>query len=206
MFFTCFASFYYLVIHSILFHYIHAFIWISCAPLIILDHLYVFRVKFSSFLYPLSIMTKRRRNCGEYVVSFFKILHVRGRNAFLCKAEMCFILFGGVLTSLFLYTDLVTLFTYIVLIFDIYIWCMSSSPTFTCVVSFLSLCTCLDEFCLKCFRNTSCQSLLVITLFLQSFSRVCVRIDFIVFNKWIWVEWFMTSLICSFVCCGFVTD
>ena len=44
------------------------------------------------------------------------------------------------------------------------------------------------------------------TIFLQSFSRVCVRIDFIVFNKWIWVEWFMTSLICSFVCCGFVTD
>ena len=41
---------------------------------------------------------------------------------------------------------------------------------------------------------------------MQSFSRVCVRIDFIVFNKWIWVEWFMTSLICSFVCCGFVMD
>ena len=41
---------------------------------------------------------------------------------------------------------------------------------------------------------------------MQSFSRVCVRIDFIVFNKWIWVEWFMTSLICSFVSCGFVTD
>ena len=41
---------------------------------------------------------------------------------------------------------------------------------------------------------------------MQSFSRVCVRIDFIVINKWIWVEWFMTSLICSFVCCGFVTD
>ena len=33
------------------------------------------------------------------------------------------------------------------------------------------------------------------TLFLQSFSRVCVRVDFIVFNKWLWVEWFMTSLI-----------
>ena len=65
---------------------------------------------------------------------------------------------------------------------------------------------CLDEFCLKCFRNTVCQSLLAINSFLQSFSRVCVRIDFIVFNKWIWVEWFMTFLICSFVCCGFVTD
>ena len=41
---------------------------------------------------------------------------------------------------------------------------------------------------------------------MQSFSRVCVRIDFIVFNKWIRVKWFMTSLICSFVSCGFVTD
>ena len=63
---------------------------------------------------------------------------------------------------------------------------------------------CLDEFCLKCFRNTSCQSLLAINSLLAKFSRVCVKIDFIVFNKWIWVEWFMTFLICSFVFCGFV--
>ena len=41
---------------------------------------------------------------------------------------------------------------------------------------------------------------------MQSFSRVCVRIDFIVFNKWIWIEWFMISLICSIVSCDFVTD
>ena len=102
VFFTCFASFYYIVIHSILFHYIHAFLWISCTPLIILDHLYVSRVKLSRFLYPLSIMTKRGRNCGEYVVSFWKILHVRERNACPCKGELCFILLGGVLTS-FLY-------------------------------------------------------------------------------------------------------
>ena len=119
LFFTCFASFYYLVIHSILFQYIHAFIWISLCPL---DHLYVSRVKLSSFLYPLSIMTKWGRNCGEYVVSFSKILHVRGRNTFLCKGEMCFILLQGVLTSFLLYTDLVTMFIYIVLIFDIYIY------------------------------------------------------------------------------------
>ena len=52
LFFTCFESFYYLVIHSILFYYIHAFIWIPCAPLIIFDHLYVSWVKFYSFLYP----------------------------------------------------------------------------------------------------------------------------------------------------------
>ena len=41
---------------------------------------------------------------------------------------------------------------------------------------------------------------------LMSFSRICVRIDFIVFNKWIWVEWFMISLLYSFVYCGFVID
>ena len=43
---------------------------------------------------------------GEIVeiCSFFlKILHVRGRNTWLCKGEMCFILLGGVLTSFFLY-------------------------------------------------------------------------------------------------------
>ena len=49
---------------------VHAFIWISLYPLIILDHLYVSRVKLFSFLYLLSIMTKRGRNCGEYEVSF----------------------------------------------------------------------------------------------------------------------------------------
>ena len=87
---------------------------------------------------------------GEIVENMWflsKILHVRGRNTCLCKGEMCFILLGGVLTSFFLYTGLVTMFTYIVLIFDIYIyiyiwWCMSSSPTSTCVFSFLSLYTC----------------------------------------------------------------
>ena len=73
---------------------------------------------------------------------------------------------------------------------NIYIWwCMSSSPILTCVVSFLSLYTCfylyaiyyfyftqrcLDEFCLKCFRNTSCQSLLVInSLFAKFFKSLC---------------------------------
>ena len=90
LFFMCFTSFYYFVIHNILFHYIHAFIWISCVPFIIFDHLYISWVKHSSFLYPLSIMTKRGRNCGF----FFKILHVRGRNTCLCKGEMCFILLG----------------------------------------------------------------------------------------------------------------
>ena len=92
----------------------------SLYPLIIIDHLYVSRVKFSSFLYPLSIMTKNGRNYGDFVVSFLKIIHVRGRNTCLCKREVCFILLGGVLTSFFTYTGFVTMFTYIVLIFDIF--------------------------------------------------------------------------------------
>ena len=83
-----------------------------------LDHLYLSRVKLFSFLYPLSIMTKRERNCGDFVVILKKILHIRRRNTCLCKGEMCFIFFGGVLTSLFLYIGLVTMFTYNVLIFD----------------------------------------------------------------------------------------
>ena len=61
------------------------------------------------------------------------------------------------------------------------------SPIFTCVVSFLSLCTCSyilyanlyfcftlrcrDEFCLKCFRNSGCQSLLVINSLLAKFFK-----------------------------------
>ena len=59
------------------------------------------------------------------------------------------------------------------------------SPILTCVFSLLSLCTCflylyaiyyfcftqrcLDEFCLKCFRNISCQNLLAINSFLAKF-------------------------------------
>ena len=152
-----------------------------------LDHLYISRVKLSSFLYTLSIMTKRERNRGESVVFFFKILH-RGRNTCLCKGEMYFILLGGELTSFFLYIGLVTMFTYIVLIFDIYIYiCMFSSPTFICVIFFFYLYThisslyaiyyfcftlrCLDEFCLKCFRNTGCQSLLAIKSLLAKFFK-----------------------------------
>ena len=97
------------------------------------------------------------------------------------------------------------------------------SPIFSCVVSFLSLCICFlyivcnllflfhikMPWCVlfKVFQKYKLlKSFLPWTLFLQSFSRVCVRIDFIVFNKWVWVEWLMTSLICSFLCCGFVTD
>ena len=96
------------------------------------------------------------------------------------------------------------------------------SPIFTYVVSFLFFCTCflyivcnllflfhtkmLWYVLFKVFQKykllkSSCHEFSSCKVF-QEF---CVRIDFIVFNKWVWIEWFITSLICSFVCYGFVT-
>ena len=118
LFFTCFASLCYLVIHSILFHHIHAFIWILCNPLII------FMFFEWSFLASCTLCQLWKKG-GDIVMWFlFKILHVRERNTCLCKREKWFILLGGVLTSFFLYTGLVTMFTYIVLNFDIYTYMM----------------------------------------------------------------------------------
>ena len=75
MFFTCFASFCYLVIHNILFHYIHAFIWILCTPLIIFIFLGC------NFLVS-CILCQSWHKLGEIVENvwfIFKTLHVRGR-------------------------------------------------------------------------------------------------------------------------------
>ena len=168
LFFTCFASFYYLVIHSIFFRCIHAFIWIPCAPLIIYDHLYVSRVKLYSFLYPLSIMTKRGRKC-DFFLRFYKLggeIH-----AFVRGSVYLLVVLGASFS--FLYTSLVTIFTYIILYFHIWWWCMFSSPTSTCVVFFLSLYTCFFMYTIlisvshmmpwwilfKCFKKTGCKSL-----------------------------------------------
>ena len=142
----CFASFYYLVIYSILFHYIHAFIWISCAPLIIVMFLEW------SFLVSCTLCQSWQKG-GEIVENIwflFKILHVWGRNTCLCKGEMCFILLGEVLTSLFLYTDLVTMFTYFVLIFDdvcllhlpllvLFLFSLYTHVSYTCMQSVISV-------------------------------------------------------------------
>ena len=120
---------------------------------------------------------------------FFKILHIRGRNTCLCKGEMCFSLLGGVHTSFFLYTGLVTMFIYIVLIFDIYIYddvCLLHLPLHVlflfslythvsyylyAILYFCFTLRCLDEFCLKCFRNTGCQSLLALNSLLANFFK-----------------------------------
>ena len=120
----------------------------------------------------------------------FKILHVRERNTCLCKGEClppcCF--------RSFLYTDLVTIFTYIVLNFDIYYiwWYMSYSPIFTCVVSSLSLYAYFFMYAIfiyvshmipwwvlfKCFRKTGCETLSCRELFsCKVFQEFLVGID-----------------------------
>ena len=118
---------------------------------------------------------------------------------------------------------LVTILTYIVLIFFLYVdVCFFHLPLHVlflfslyahasyyvyAIYYFCFTQRCLDKFCLKVFQKyrlsrCTCHKLSSCKIF----SRVCVRIDFIVFNKWIWVEWFLSSLKCSFICCGFVMD
>ena len=47
---------------------------------------------------------------------------------------------------------------------------------------------CLDEFCLKCFRKTGCQNLSCHELSsCKVFQELVLGLDFIVFNKWLWV-------------------
>ena len=100
---------------------------------------------------------------------------------------LCILSFLSFIDTLFMYIRSCDHFyTYTVLILFI-CGCMFLSPTLTCVVSFLSLYTCflcfyaiyylcftkrcLDEFCLKCFRNTGCQSLLAINSLLAKFFK-----------------------------------
>ena len=79
--------------------------------------------------------------------------------------------------------------TYIVLIFGLYILMYVISPISSCVVSFLFFLythvsyllyaiyyfcftlRCRDEICLKCFRNTDCQSLLAMNSLLAKFFK-----------------------------------
>ena len=121
---------------------------------------------------------------------FLKILYVRERNTCLCKGGMCFILLGECLPpsscTPVLWPCLHTLCLSLIYLW----WCMSSSPTFTCVVFFLLythgsyylyailyFCftqRCPDKFCLKCFRNIGCQNLLAInSLLAKIFKNLC---------------------------------
>ena len=113
LFFTCFASFFYLVIHRILFHYIHPFIWILCTPLII------FMFLGWNFLAS-CILCQSWQKVGEIVKKMwflFKILHVRDH----VRGSVYLFLFVQWSCDYF------------------YIHC--ASLTSTCVISFLSLYT-----------------------------------------------------------------
>ena len=102
-----------------------------------------------------------------------------------CSEDIMYLFFSFFLNTLFLYfRSCDHFYTYIVLILNI-CWRIFLSPTLTCVVSFLSLYTCLlylysiyyfcftqrclDKFCWKCFRNTGCQSLHAINSLLAKF-------------------------------------
>ena len=133
----------------------------------------------------------------------------------------CIFSFLSFIDTLFLYIRSCDhLYTYIVLILFI-CWCMFLSPLHVLFLFYLYALAsyhlnaiyyfcftqrCLDEFCLKCFKNTGCQILLAINSLLAKFFKSLCRDRFYCINKWVWVEWFMTSLICSFVYCGFLTD
>ena len=105
-----------------------------------------------------------------------------------CSEDCMYLfLFSLFLIHYILYIGLVTILTYIVLIFVLYISMYVLSPIPPCVVSFhlythvsyimyaiYYLCFTLrylDEFCLKCFRNTGCQSLLAINSFHAKFFK-----------------------------------
>ena len=146
----------------------------------------------------------------------FKILHVRGRNTCLYKGEMCFILLGGVLISFFFYTGLMTMLTYIVFIFGLYIfWCRFFHLALNVLFLFYLythishllytiyyLCftlRCRDEFCLKYFRNTGYQSLLAINSFLAKFFK-SLYYDKIYYIWQVNMSWVIYDFSCMFIC------
>ena len=142
---------------------------------------------------------------------FFKILHVRGRNTCLCKRELCFILLGGVFTSLLFYNFFFLAYCTLVLWLFLHILCLSLIYIYMMHVFFTYISMCclffflytnvsllyaifyfcftlryLNEFCLKCFRKTSCQNLSCHKLsYCKVFQEFMLGLDFIVLNKWL---------------------
>ena len=113
-----------------------------------------------------------------------------------------------------LYMALVTILTYIVLIFFIY-WCMffhlslhmlfifslyaHASYTLYAIYYFCFTLRCLDEFCLKCFRNTGCQSLLAINSFLAKFFKSLCYDRFYCIKK-VSISWVIYDFSHMFIC------
>ena len=117
---------------------------------------------------------------------FLEILHVRGADTCLCKGELCFILLGGVFTSFLylrscdhclhtlclssLYANVCFFHLLLHVLFLFYLYIHASYYLYT-IYYFCFTQRCLDEFCLKCFRNAGCQSLFAINSLLAKFFK-----------------------------------
>ena len=106
----------------------------------------------------------------------------------------------------FLYVDVCFSFTYplhVLFLFSLY---THASYYLYAIYYFCFTQRCLDEFCLKCFRNTGCQSLLAINpLFAKFFKSLYYDRFYCIQQVNIsWVIYYFSHI--SFVCCGFVTD
>ena len=145
-------------------------------------------------LYPLSLVTKRESSFDMRVVILrerVSIGHFVGGSVDMREVVriLCIFYFLSFIDTLFLYFRSCDHFlTYIILIFFIYVD-VCSSFTYPLHVLFLfSLYAhasyhlyaiyyfrftqrCLDEFCLKCFRNIGCQSLLAMNSLLAKFFK-----------------------------------
>ena len=110
-----------------------------------------------------------------YFLFFYFLLHLL--HVYWSSNHLTYIVF---IFSLYLLMYVIHLSFHVLFHFSLYV---HASYIFCAIFYFYFTLRCFDEFCLKCFRNTGCQSLLSINSLLENFSRVCVRIDFIVSNK-----------------------
>ena len=113
-----------------------------------------------------------------------------------------------------LYMSLVIILTYIILIFFIY-WCMFFhislhvlflfsfyAHVFYYMYAIYSFCftlKCFNEFCLKCFGNTGCQSLLAINSLLAIFFK-SLCLDRFYFIQQVSMSWVIYDLSHMFIC------
>ena len=159
----------------------------SLCPLIIVDHLYVFRVKLYSFLYPLSILTNRGRKCG-----FFLRFYMLGGEIHTFVRGSC------VSSCLFVHRSRDHFYIHCAYLWNIYISIYNDDVCFLhlpLLVLFLfslythvSLCMhslflfhtwCLNEFCLSVSERQVVKVYHAMNSFLPIFSRVRSRDRFI---------------------------
>ena len=143
--------------------------------------------------YPLSFVTKRGSSFRYKSIHVLRgrvsigDIFVRGFFFFRCSEDFLYLFFSFyfryiVLTfySFYIYIEVVITFFHLSL-HVLFLFSLYAHASYLLYVIFYLCFTlrCLDEFCLKCFRNTSCQSLSCHELSsCKKFSRVCVRIRF----------------------------